>query len=297
MGLRLDVFLAERLGLSRRQVRRLLDRASVKVSGRLARAGDKGVALLEGAEVEVLPFRRPEDERAIPEADPKLAVLARGPGWLVIDKPAGVPVHPLREGERGSLLSGVSAQHPEIHGVGEGALRSGVVHRLDVDTSGCIVFATRQQTWQRLRAAFHEHRVEKVYRALVRGRLEPGEVRLGLVMARHRPARVRVMADSEVERARGVRWSETRWRSVEHFENATLVEARPRTGHLHQLRATFAHLGHPLLGDSTYADSATARAAPRHMLHASQVRFEEVEAVSSDAADFSAALARLRDGA
>ena len=90
------------------------------------------------------------------------------------------------------VLGALSARHPEIHGVGEGGLRSGVVHRLDVDTSGVLLFATEEEVWQRLRRAFQTQRVEKVYRALVCGRLEhEGRAEGGRVMARHRPARVR----------------------------------------------------------------------------------------------------------
>ncbi|NIR59804.1 MAG: RluA family pseudouridine synthase, partial [Gammaproteobacteria bacterium] len=79
-----------------------------------------------------------------------LVVLARGAGWVAVDKPAGVPVHPLRADERGSVLAAVAARHPEVQGVGEGGLRSGVVHRLDVGTSGVLLVATAEDAWQRL---------------------------------------------------------------------------------------------------------------------------------------------------
>ncbi len=83
------------------------------------------------------------------------------------------------------------------------------------------------------------------------------------------------------------------WKPLQHFESATLVEARPTTGFLHQIRATFAHFGHPILGDRTYGDEASKKAAPRHMLHAASVRFEEVAAVSPDPEDFGEICARL----
>lgn len=292
-GRRLDVFLAERLKLSRTQVRRLLERGSVRVDGRPAPARDKGAPVQVGSTIEIAAFSRPEDESAIPEPEAPLEVLARGPGWLAVDKPAGTPVHPLRAGETGTLLSAVLARHPEIHGVGEKGLRSGIVHRLDVDTSGAMLFATTEPAWQRLREAFREHRVEKVYRALVAGHIEAGEADVGLVTARHRPARVRVVDAEEARSARGVRMGFMVWEPLRHFETATLVEARPRTGFLHQIRATFAHLGHPILGDRTYADRATAAAAPRHMLHAASVRFEEVAGESPDPEDFKAVCAGL----
>jgi 23S rRNA pseudouridine1911/1915/1917 synthase len=299
-GQRLDVFLAERLGLSRAQTRRLLARGRVRLSGRAVAEGSKGLALHAGDTVDVEPFTAPRDERVRPEPDLPLVLLAEGPGWVALDKPPGMPVHPLREEETGTLANGLAARYPEIHGVGEGALRSGVVHRLDVDTSGVVLFATREERWRALRAAFSEHRVEKRYRAILLGRLEgDGEIELPLLTARHRPARVRVAKDSE--RSRGVRSARIAWRCVERFAGATLVEVTAHTGFLHQIRVIFSHLGHPLAGDRTYgpprdatgADDLSLHAA-RHMLHASLVRVDDVFAEAPDAPDFAALLDTLR---
>jgi 23S rRNA pseudouridine1911/1915/1917 synthase len=225
----------------------------------------------------------PEPEPGVP-----LHVLARGEGWIALDKPAGVPVHPLAPGERGTLLNALVARHPEVTGVGEGGLRSGVVHRLDVDTSGVLLFATAELRWLELRDAFRSHRVAKTYRALVEGRLPgEGELVLHLSVLRHRPAWVGVVAPG----AGRSRRTELRWRSLAVFADATLVEVSPRTGFLHQIRASLAHLGHPVLGDVAYG--ARSGVAPRHLLHASRVVFEEVVAESPDAADFAGVLASL----
>jgi 23S rRNA pseudouridine1911/1915/1917 synthase len=172
-----------------------------------------------------------------------------------------------------------------------------VVHRLDVDTSGVLLFASEQEAWQRLRRAFQMRQVEKVYRALVCGRLErEGRAEVGLLLARHRPARVRVVGARERERARGVREGILSWRPLEVFDAASLVEVRPLTGFLHQIRAILAHRGFPLLGDRVYGDPGAAGAAPRQMLHAASLRFEEVAATSPDPPDFAALCAQLRGG-
>jgi 23S rRNA pseudouridine1911/1915/1917 synthase len=185
-----------------------------------------------------------------------------------------------------------------VQGVGEGGLRSGVVHRLDVETSGVLLFALEESAWQRLRAAFREHRVEKVYRALVAGRVDAaGGAEVGLVLARHRPARVRVLSEEERRRSRGARVCVMSWRPLEHFAAATLLEVRPVTGFLHQIRAVLAQSGHPLLGDRTYAPAEVAAAAPRHMLHAAALRFEEVAAESPEPEDFRRCCAGLRGAA
>jgi 23S rRNA pseudouridine1911/1915/1917 synthase len=258
----------------------------------------KGWNLREGSVVEVAAFERPGDERALPDEDPPLCVLAAGSGWLAIDKPAGMPVHPLRADERGTVLNHLIARFPEMHGVGEGGLRSGVVHRLDVDTSGALLFATREEVWRRLRSAFAQHRVEKQYRALVTGRLYgEGSLEVGLVTARHRPARVRVVAGEELQRARGVRMGALCWRSLQVFEAATLVAVRPRTGFLHQIRVTLAHLGFPVLGDRSYGVEGDREVAPRHMLHADRVRLDEIEAASPVPRDFREAMAKLAEPA
>ncbi|HTF34643.1 MAG TPA: pseudouridine synthase [Myxococcota bacterium] len=292
-GRRLDAYLAAQLGLSRAAARRLLARGAVRVEGRPATV--KGGALAAGSQVEVEaftpePFLRPEAEPELP-----LHVLAQGPGWLVVDKPSGVPVHALAPGEKGSLLSAVAARHPEIAGVGEGGLRSGVVHRLDVDTSGAVLFATEEAVFRRLRAAFASHRVQKRYRAIVLGELAgAGDFECGLVVARHRPARVRVV---EAERAavdRGVRRAKLAWRALEALGGATLVEVRLETGFLHQIRATFAHAGYPVAGDVVYGPREERTRIPRQMLHASLLSVDEISAASPDPADFVALLEALR---
>jgi 23S rRNA pseudouridine1911/1915/1917 synthase len=298
---RVDVFLAAELGLSRSQARGLLAAGAVRLEGRTLRPGDKGLALPGVGVVEVAPWRPPADQHVPPATSLEGApvVVAEAPGWLAVDKPAGMPVHPLREGETGTVTGYVTAWRPGLQGVGEGGLRSGVVHRLDVDTSGVLVVATDEPAWRRLRDAFQRHAVEKTYLAIVAGELRASgpadrlEVRLPLVVARHRPSFVRVAREDEISRGRARRVIQT-VRVVERLRGATLVEVWPETGFLHQIRATLAHLGHPLLGDRRYATAAIASEAPRHMLHATHVRFEEIEARAPMPADFAACLAAHR---
>lgn len=288
-GARLDAFLARALGASRAEARRVLVRGVVRVDGRACGPAQKGDALAAGSVVEVARFVPAAAQRPEPEPGLALPVLAEGPGWLVVDKPAGMPVHPLREGERGTALGFVAARHPEVVGVGEGGLRSGVVHRLDVETSGCLAFATSEPAWQGLRGAFRRHAMEKVYRAIALGRVEgEGTLEIELVVARHRPALVRAGA--------GGHRVVLAWRSLEPLAGATLVEVRPVTGFLHQIRAGLAHIGHPLAGDTRYgADRAgDPSGAARAMLHASRLAGAGIEAEAPDPADFTAAIARVR---
>ena len=212
-GSRLDAFLGERLGLSRAETRRLLARGVVRVDGRARDAGAKGERLLMGARVEVAPFTPRADQCILPAPELALTVLAEGPDWLALDKPPGMPVHPYREDERATAAGYAVHLRPQMQGVGEGGLRSGVVHRLDVDTSGVLLLATQDAAWRRLRRAFRRHRVAKRYRAIALGDLEEsGRVELDLRVARHRPARVAV-AEPGRARAQGrVRQTRLAWR-------------------------------------------------------------------------------------
>jgi 23S rRNA pseudouridine1911/1915/1917 synthase len=291
-GARLDVVLAARLGVGRAAVRALLERGAVRLGPRRLGYRDKARAVAPGERIEVEGFAAPDARGVRPEPDTPLVVLAEGPGWVAVDKPAGRPVHPLREDEGGTILNALVARRPELQGVGEGGLRSGVVHRLDVDTSGVLLVATEATAWTRLRAAFREHRVEKVYRALVVGEWAgEGALEVDLAVVRHRPARVAVVGEGVGPVPPGARRAGLRWRALGSGAGVTLVEVRPRTGFLHQIRATLAWLGHPVCGDRSYGAAGDPSAATRQLLHASRLRFEEVAAASPDPPDLAGALA------
>jgi len=314
-GLRLDLFLARRLGVSRLEARRLLAAGQVRRGGRTLGLADKGERVAPDQAVAVAGFAPPDQRRPVPQPDLRLPVLARGEGWVAVAKPAGMPVHPLRADETGTALNAVAAAYPDIAGVGEGGLRGGVVHRLDVDTSGVLLFATREESWRRLRRLFVEHRIEKAYRAVVLGELAAaGEGAFWLRVARGRPARVVAVpaapdtlagpaaaavpggasADSRPSPPPpGARRCGMSWRPLAPLRGATLVEARPVTGFLHQVRVTFACLGHPLAGDRLYGPATDGTGAGRHMLHAARLRWEEADIACPDPDDFAELLRRL----
>ncbi len=278
-GERLDRYLAASLAISRARVRHLLEVGRVVLAGRPLGLADKSRLTSPGEELRILGSLRADDERPESRPDLPLVVVRAGHGWLVVDKPAGCGVHPLRPDQRDTVLNAVVARHPEIVGVGEGGLRSGVVHRLDVDTTGVLLFATDDAVWRRLRGAFSEHRAEKRYVALIAGRFERSRpVELTLAVARHHPARVEVG-----ESGRRCRLHAT---PLEVYATATLVEVVLETGFLHQIRASLAHLGHPVLGDREYAGIEDGLRAARPMLHARKLVVDEVRAEVAPPADF-----------
>ncbi len=287
-GARLDRALADRLGVSRARVRHLLEVGRIRAGEAPLRLADKSRIVAAGETYSVDGALEAGTERPTPRPDLPLEIAAEGPGFVCVDKPAGWGVHPLRPDQEDTVLNALIARRPEIAGVGEAGLRSGVVHRLDVGTSGALLFATEEESWRRLRGAFSAHRVDKRYHALVTGRFEaPRRVDLPLAITRHQPAHVAVREDGRPTRERVT--------PIEVFADATLVEVRLETGFLHQIRATMAHLGHPLVGDADYG-GPTPDFAARPMLHAASLRFEEIDVGVARPADLEAAIEAVRGG-
>jgi 23S rRNA pseudouridine1911/1915/1917 synthase len=200
--------------------------------------------------------------------------LAQASGLLAIDKPAGQPTHPLEHSERDTSLNAVVARFPEVCGVGEGGLRSGVVHRLDPGTSGVLVFALRDDAWRSARAAFAERRVSKRYVARVHGAFA-GERETSL-MLESRGARVRVVSG-------GGRVAVSHIRALVTGSEQSMVEIEMRTGVRHQIRATLAYLGHPVVGDSLYGSPVQMS---RHLLHARAISWGDFAALAPLPAEF-----------
>ncbi len=269
-GTRLDSLLARELHISRGYVRRLLGLERILLEGNIAQ---KGTILRAGDRLEVLAFRHP-DSGPQPEPAIELSVLARGHGLIAVDKPAGLPGHPLDFEETRTALNAVLALCPEMSGVGEGGLASGMVHRIDTHTSGVLVFATDSDAWTRARRAFDERRVEKRYVARVHGRFDlESEVRLRLD---GRGQHMRVVE-------RGGRVAISHIAPIEAGDDTSLVEIRPVTGLRHQIRVTLAHLGVPVLGDKLYGSDAELE---RHLLHAESIRIDDFEARSPLPSEF-----------
>lgn len=277
-GERLDAVVARALGLSRGWVRKLLDAERVLLAGRPAA---KGTILREGDRIEVLPFARPE---AGPLANPELVleVVREAAGLVAVDKPAGMAVHPLDPDETDTALNALVARFPEIVGVGEAGLRSGVVHRLDPGTSGVLVFGVRADAWRDARAAFAEQRVRKRYLARVHGAFA-GEREIELRLE-NRGANVRVVES-------GGRLARSSLRALETGAETSLVEIAMHTGVRHQIRVTLAELGHPIVGDTRYGSTFELG---RPLLHAASIAWDGFAAEAATPAALSDFATRAR---
>jgi len=267
-GLRFDQALARALPqYSRARLRDWIDAGAVEVDGRPLRAKDK---VLGGEQVQVR-AHLPVETGVEPEAMP-LAVVFRDPSLLVIDKPAGLVVHPGAGNARHTLQNALLALDPKLALVP----RAGLVHRLDKDTSGLLVVARTPEAHTALVAQMAARQIGREYLALCRGVMTGGGT-IGEPIGRHRTLRTRMAV-----RADG-RAAVTHYRVVRRFRAHTLVRVTLETGRTHQIRVHLAHIGFPVVGDPVYggrlrlpAGSAPAlaaqlRAFPRQALHAARL--------------------------
>ncbi len=269
---RLDQYLVRRgLAPSRRAARELVERGAVRINGRRSRKGD-----LVGAadRVEVL------EQAPTPAltANPGIAldVLYEDASVLVVNKPGLMPCHPLRTGERATVMNGVAALFPEAASAGDNPREGGLVHRLDNGTSGALIIARTPDAFARLRAAIRGGAVERRYEALVTGRVAR---RLELVSPiAHHPKSPRKMAAGKpgaVAPSRAGRAALTIVEPIRRIGGFTLVSIMPRTGRRHQIRVHLAGAGYPLVGDTLYGGPAAKELpAGRFWLHLRAVTFE-----------------------
>ena len=267
---RLDRALADALGLGRAAVKRAFSLGEVRVRGRRARASDPAEP---GLPVEI-DVDGPAGPPA-PEPSAPLRVLAESPRALVVDKPAGVAVYPLAPGEGGTLANAVVARYPECAGASPAAREGGAVHRLDLETSGCVAFARDREAWDLLHAQLREREAEKRYLALAVGRLVAGgvcSVPLAQRGGRVVPAPDELALDRLAGKGFQARPAETNYEVARRFRDYTLLDVRLVTGVMHQIRAHLAYLGHPVAGDALYGGAAAALPGlPRHFLHAARL--------------------------
>jgi len=262
-GARIDKYVAEAVPeLSRAAVQRLLDEGRILVNGGAVKASYR---LSEGDTISVQ-IPPPVEVEIAAEAIP-LDVVYEDSDILVVNKPAGMVVHPAFGHDSGTLVNAVLARCPDLSGVG-GELRPGIVHRLDKDTSGLIVVAKGDAALRDLQAQFKGREVQKAYLALVEGQVSPPTGSIDAPIGRDPRARKKMAVIQ-----RGGRESQTEYRVLETYDEHTLVEAHPLTGRTHQIRIHMAFIDHPIVGDPVYGFRKQRVKAPRLFLHAARLAF------------------------
>lgn len=267
-GERLDAALsASRPELSRTRWQQLIAEGHVQLVGK---GPAKASMRLSGGERVLVSFP-PVTETELVAESVALDIRYEDRDLLVVNKPAGMVVHPAPGHEQGTLVNAVLAHCPDLEGVG-GERRPGIVHRLDKDTSGLIVIAKNERTLRFLQDQFKRRTVEKYYLALVEGAIQPAEALIDAPIGRDPRQRKRMAVISSGSSAVS-RPAETRYRALAYYEAYTLVECRPLTGRTHQIRVHMAFAGFPIVGDKVYGRRKQTSGLQRHFLHAARLFF------------------------
>jgi 23S rRNA pseudouridine1911/1915/1917 synthase len=271
-GERLDRHVSARLGVPRNQVQKWIRDGQVRVNGRASRPSAE---LAAGDRIEGEP-PAPVEDRVVPEAG-DLALLYEDADLAVLDKPAGLTVHPGAGQPSGTLAHFLLARYPEMAGVG-GPGRPGIVHRLDKGTSGVMVVARTAAAYHALARAFAGRAVTKTYLALVYGEPKPAAGTIEAPIGRHSDKRKEMTVRADGRPAR------TDYRRIAGGAGISLLELGLGTGRTHQIRVHMKHLGHPLVGDPVYGEArwralprpvqAPLRDFPRPALHAWRLAFQ-----------------------
>ena len=265
-GARLDRWLTERFpALSRARLQTLIRGGLVRVDGIVLKAAHR----LRGGETIQIEIPPPAAEELVPEPT-ALSVVYEDDHVLVVDKPAGMVVHPGAGRAHGTLAAAVLAHAPTIAGVG-GPRRPGIVHRLDKDTSGLLVIAKTQAAYDDLVAQLAARTVTRRYLAVVHGRVRANEGVVNAPIGRHPRDRVKMAVRPAGRGKRAV----TRYRVLERFPHFTFLELHLETGRTHQIRVHLASLGHPVVGDQVYGKPRLRPPVELdgHALHAAGLKF------------------------
>ena len=262
-GKRLDAYLAEALPeLTRSAAARLLEEGQVTCGGRPAAKNTR----LQGDETVCVTLPDPEPLEAVAQDIP-LDVVYEDSDVIVVNKPKGLVVHPAPGHPDGTLVNALLHHCGQsLSGVG-GALRPGIVHRIDRDTSGLIIAAKNDFAHQKLSAQLQDHTLSRIYRCIVVGNLRQDSGTVDAPIGRHPTDRKKMAVVANGRSA------VTHWTVLERFSGFTYVECRLETGRTHQIRVHMAHIGHPILGDTVYGAKKPVPGLQGQCLHAVGLRF------------------------
>ncbi|MFA7245398.1 MAG: RluA family pseudouridine synthase [Candidatus Magasanikbacteria bacterium] len=290
---RLDVFLSKVIGISRSQVQKMINAGLVLLDNKIPKK--TGEKLISAKTIEVL------SEKLLVEGDAnsvttkalskkklaKLEVLAETDDYLVINKPAGILVHPTQAMEKNTLVASLLAKYPEIAKVGDSERRPGIVHRLDKEASGLLVIARNQNSFEKIKKQFKQRKVEKIYSVLVYGNLvkdygiidfdiDRGEN--GRMVSRPKIDKMKLKNVNKIQEGKNALteyWVEKR------YKRFSLLKIKIHTGRTHQIRVHMFALGHPVVGDKLYVNKKLVKKGDqvldRLFLHAKHLEFTDLQ--------------------
>jgi len=270
-GIRVDVFIHQACpALSRHMSARLIREGGVLINGHPAK---KGQLLAEGDCV-ALPAQTAAAPEVIPEPDLPLEILFQNENALVVNKPAGMNMYPLKSGETGTLANALLGHFPELAGTGFSWREPGLLHRLDRETSGAVLIAKNKAAFEFFRRQFAARLVEKIYLAVVRGR-PPAQGVIDLPLKKTGPRGARMAVAPPNTPAASA--AQTIFKVREYHTDFAICEVTIPTGVRHQIRVHLAHLGFPIAGDKLYGltGAETDPSPSRHLLHAWKISFTD----------------------
>jgi 23S rRNA pseudouridine1911/1915/1917 synthase len=274
-SVRLDIFLCEKLGISRRRSAFIINNGFVKVNKRNAK---KGEILKVGDRVSVSDF---EMEDVLPDFETQFSIIFENDNFLAIEKPPGVPVEPVKLGERGTVANFLKAKYPQTSDFGLTRKSCGILNRLDTMASGIILAAKNREAFSYLRTLFQERKILKEFEVVVSGRIKD-EGKIDIPLAHHPKNKKKMIVLSEESNYRGKPYPAlTIYKPEKHCPDHTHLSVVIKTGVTHQIRVHMSYINHPVLGDVLYGGPP----ADRLYIHLRKIKFlwideKEIEIVS-----------------
>jgi 23S rRNA pseudouridine1911/1915/1917 synthase len=283
-GKRIDKFLASSFAkasadkeefflYSRGEIIKNIKEGNVLVSGKKI----KPSYILKESDVVELVFES-VSKKIIPNKNIRLKIIYQDKNIIAIDKPAGLKVHPVSLKEKNTLVNGLLARFPEVENVNDNSkgssLRPGIVHRLDQDTSGVMVVARNQESFDEFKKLFQNREITKKYTALVLGKLKNKKGVIEKPIAKASSYKKQIIANLKTKTK--IRPAVTEYKVIKEFSDFSLIEAMPKTGRTHQIRVHMFSIGNPVAGDKKYTlqNRPKADLPDRQLLHAKELRFE-----------------------
>lgn len=263
---RLDKFLAIKFPqFSRAYIQKLITKGKIRVNNKVIKPNYQ-LKEKDSVKVNIAP---PSKISLSPDSSIKLDIVYEDNDIMIINKQAGLVVHPSATHKSKTLVNALLAYFPEIKNVGEDKLRPGIAHRLDKDTSGLIVVAKNNESFQYLKNIFKNREVEKKYLALIKGNLSDISGQINLKISRSKSSPTKQTAGKSKGRE-----ALTCYKVIKRFRGYDLVEALPKTGRMHQIRVHFNAIGHPVAGDKKYGRENQLEGLYRHFLHSHYLKFQ-----------------------
>jgi 23S rRNA pseudouridine1911/1915/1917 synthase len=267
---RLDLFLTKTTNLSRSKIQKIIKTGGCSIDNKIITRPHLVVKTNEKIIIQTKPATEKTKGNVLPLNEPK--ILLATDDYLILDKPAGLMVHPADNNPQITLIDWLVKKYPSIKKVGENKMRPGIIHRLDKDVSGAMLIVLNQKTYKYFKKQFQEHAIKKTYTALVHGQLKCQEMLIDFPLVRSRRAGKIVAQPKSSQKGR---MAQTLLTLIKQYQQTALVECQPITGRTHQIRVHCRAIGHPIVGDPIYGLKKTSINPQRIFLHSTKLEFTD----------------------